>query len=68
MTKEVRTEKANKEQVVYEITEQELLEEMYLAIKDYFVVACNKERDGLTMDFPNGQSFLLTIKEIARNN
>lgn len=64
MTKEVRKEKNGKNQVVYEITEQELLEEMCLAIKDYFVAVCKQETDGLTIDFPNGQRFSLTVKEI----
>jgi len=43
---------------------KELLEEMAVAVKDYFVCAVEQEERGLVLDFSSGQKFLFRIEEV----
>ena len=45
------------------IEKKELLEEMAVAVKDYFVCAVEQEEHGLVLDFSSGQKFLFRIEE-----
>jgi len=45
------------------IAKEALLEELKLAINDYFVAQIQKEEDGISMRFPNGQEFIIHVHE-----
>lgn len=40
-----------------------LLEEIKIALKDIFLATVRKKGDELSMQFPNGQKFVLTVWE-----
>ena len=46
------------------INEQDLLTELKEAIQDYFIAQADKEGDGLRLQFPNNQQFLLLVKAL----
>ena len=45
------------------ITQEELLEEMAVMLKDEFVATVTKE-DSICLQFLNGQKFEITVKEL----
>lgn len=46
------------------ITTEELAEEIITILKDEIVATFSKEDDAVKIKFLNGQSFMLTIKEV----
>ena len=46
------------------IKQQDVLMELQSALQDYFVAEVKEMKGELWMQFPNGQRFALTIKEI----
>ena len=46
-----------------QITSEELLNEVQMAIKDMFVATVRKRGDELVIRFPNGQQFTLALWE-----
>ncbi|MGN1373275.1 MAG: hypothetical protein ACI4VK_04430 [Candidatus Coproplasma sp.] len=47
------------------IEEEQLLQEIEPLIKDYFVCNVEPTQEGLRLNFANGQSFVIQIKEIS---
>ena len=43
---------------------KELLEEMAVAVKDYFICAVEQEEQGLVLAFSSGQKFLFSVEEM----
>lgn len=46
------------------ITQEELLEELSIAIKDVFVASVIEKDGEIELSFLNGQKFLITVKEV----
>ena len=58
-------EKMKSKNVQPKITQNELLEELYLAIKDIFVATIIKETDtSLTVRFLDGKQFRISLEDI----
>ena len=45
------------------IVKEELIEEIKAALKDEFVAKISNDKSGITLQFLNGQSFEVTVKE-----
>lgn len=46
-----------------EFSAEELIAEISAAVRDYFLCGQKTIKDGLELNFYNGQTFLLTVKE-----
>ena len=49
----------------YKIDEQCLLQELSIAIEDYFVCTAEREEGSALLHFENGQQFRLGIREVV---
>ena len=59
-------EKMKSKNVQPKMTQNELLEELYLAIKDIFVATIIKETDtSLTVRFLDGKQFRISLEDIS---
>ena len=45
------------------IKQEDLLLEITIALKEVFVAQIEKEKKGITMQFPSGQKFILAVIE-----
>lgn len=59
-----KTEAAQESGIDYKVDAESVLLDLKVLLRDYYAATFTKEEDALTLQFTNGQKFILSAKEV----